>query len=140
MIYAMGKETGARDVQTLREELKALEAPANKRVLLDKSLQRASNMGWGKLILTEYDPLTGIVNIKVKHNPFSDACGSKDAGGCFFLQGYAAGVVEEVTEEPVEYGSPRCLDAEKNTCLFRMIKPMKWAQEETLQPFLQPTK
>jgi hypothetical protein len=122
MIYSMGQENGANEVKQLRQDLRRLEAPADKKELLDRSMRRVSHMGWGKISVSEYDPVDGIVNINVKANPFSDKCGAKEAYGCFFLHGYMAGLVSEVMEEEMEYGVPRCLDVEKGSCVLRLVQ------------------
>jgi len=120
MVYAMGKENGQEEVNQLRLDLKKLETPLAKKELLDKVLQRVSQMGWGKLSIGEFDAVGGKVRINVNHNPFSEDCGTKDAGGCFFLHGYMAGLVSEVMEEPMEFSSPRCLDVEDDQCILRL--------------------
>jgi hypothetical protein len=89
-----------------------------KKELFDRSMRRVSHMGWGKISVSEYDPVDGIVNINVKANPFSDKCGTKETYGCFFLHGYMTGLVSEVMEEEMEYGVPRCLDVEKGSCFL----------------------
>ncbi|MBM3292458.1 hypothetical protein FJY84_07235 [Candidatus Bathyarchaeota archaeon] len=120
MVYSMGKENGAEEVQQLRRDLKKLERPLVKRELLDKALQRVSQMGWGKVSIGEFDAIGGKLSINIKHNPFSEGCGTSEAGGCFFLHGYIAGVASEVMEEPLEYSSPRCLDVEEGHCILRL--------------------
>lgn len=120
MVYSMGEENGVDEVKQLRRDLKKLETPLAKKQLLEKALQRVSQMGWGKISIGEFDAVGGKINIIIKHNPFSDACGTKEAGGCFFLHGYMAGLVSEIMEEKMEYGSPRCLDIEENQCVLRI--------------------
>ena len=122
IIYSMGIENGVHEVTELRKELKKIESPVAKKELLEKTLQTHSQMGWGKFQLSEFDPVAGYTNVEVEHNPFSDKCGKHDAGGCFFLHGYVAGLVSEVLEEEVTYGAPRCLDVDKNTCMLRLVR------------------
>lgn len=133
MIYGMGVENGIHEVKQLREELKKLEAPATKKELLEKSLRRVTHKGWGKIHIGEFDPINGTINIVVNFNPFNDKCGKKEAGGCFFLQGYVIGIVSEVIEEDIEYGSPRCLDFEKNFLHVETRKSHKKKLRKTSQ-------
>ena len=120
--YSMGVANGKYEVAQIREELKRLEAPATKKELLEKSLQRLTAMGWGKLKLAELNTITGENTVTVEQNPFREGCDPKDNGGCYFLQGFVAGVVSETLEEDVTYIDTRCTHEDLKGCSFHLMR------------------
>ena len=120
--YSMGVTNGRYEVIQLRDELKKLEAPATKRELMEKTLQRLTHMGWGRFTLNDLDPVSGEISINIEHNPFRDKCGSHKNGGCHYLQGYVAGVASEILEDEIEYREGRCNKTEDSRCTLRLKK------------------
>jgi predicted hydrocarbon binding protein len=122
IIYSMGHDSGVREVKKIREEMKQLEKPLPKRAIIEMSLQRLSQMGWGKFELKELDQITGNVDISVKKNPFSETCAMNENSGCLFLHGYVSGILTEALEEETMCGNPRCIDLDETSCTFHQVR------------------
>lgn len=120
MIYSMGEANGKYETSQMRDEFRSLEAPVVKRQLVEKSLWRLTTMGWGSFTLGALDTITGEATINIKVNPFGEQCHSEDKGGCYFLQGYIAGVVSEALHDEVTYGDPRCSEGEEGGCQLHL--------------------
>lgn len=124
MIYMMGRECGVDEVNQIRAELKE-NTPTTKREILEKTLNRFSQTGWGRITVGGFDTLEGTVSLNVKLNPFSDQCGSNISGGCFFLQGLLVGTASEVLERELFYNTPRCQKASDGSCLLSFAGSMR---------------
>jgi len=122
MIYSMGFANGKYEVFQLRDELLELEAPITKSVLLEKTLQRITHMGWGSIHISEFNQITSEVKVEISFNPFRAKCQSVNNGGCHFLQGYVAGVISEVLGEEVTYNETRCMKSGDCECLLLLRK------------------
>jgi predicted hydrocarbon binding protein len=129
MIYSMGMANGKYETSQMRDELRNLEAPVTKKLLLEKTLWRLTSMGWGGFKLEKLDSITGEAHIEIKNNPFSLNCDSQENGGCYFIQGFIAGVVSDVLDEDLTYGSPRCSHGENGSCLLQLKKPRQYSEK-----------
>ncbi|MCX6655529.1 MAG: hypothetical protein NTY03_10485 [Candidatus Bathyarchaeota archaeon] len=125
MIYSMGHDSGAKEIKQIREEMKKIEKPLPKKDLVEKALQRMSQMGWGRFDLQDLDQITGNVEVKIKNNPFSDSCAMNDTCGCLFLHGYISGIMTESLEEEIACASPRCIDLDDSQCLIKLMREPK---------------
>jgi predicted hydrocarbon binding protein len=120
MIYSMGEANGKYETSQMREELKSLDVPILKKQLIEKSLWRITSMGWGTFSLASLDTITGETAINIKINPFSEQCDLEDNGGCYFLQGYIAGVLSEALNDEITYCDPRCSTESDGACQLHL--------------------
>jgi predicted hydrocarbon binding protein len=120
IIYTMGRESGVQEVRQLREEQTTLNTPLIKREILEKALNRLSQMGWGKITLTQYSFIDGGVSISIKFNPFTEECKSKTKTSCIFLRGLISGITSEILEEDMQFSNPICQVTEDETCLLHL--------------------
>jgi predicted hydrocarbon binding protein len=125
MIYSMGHDSGEKEVKQIREEMKKIEKPLPKKDLVEKALQRMSQMGWGRFDLQELDQITGHVEVKIKNNPFSDSCAMNETCGCLFLHGYLSGIMTESLEAEIACANPRCIDLDDSRCVIRLMREQK---------------
>ena len=125
MIYSMGHDSGVKEIKQIREEMKKIEKPLQKKELVDKALQRMSQMGWGKFDLEELDLITGKIELKIRNNPFSESCAMNDTCGCLFLHGYISGIMTESLESEIACASPRCIDLDDSHCSIRLMREPK---------------
>ena len=125
MIYSMGQESGSKEVKEIREEMKKIENPLPKKELVEKALQRMSQMGWGRFDLQELDQITGNIEVKIENNPFSYSCAMNDTCGCLFLHGYISGIMTESLEAEIACANPRCIDLDDSQCLIRLMREPK---------------
>jgi predicted hydrocarbon binding protein len=121
MIYSMGEANGKYETRQMKGELRSLEAPIIKQQLIEKSLWRLTSMGWGDFKLDSLDPIKCQATIKISINPFSENCKSTDAGGCYYLQGYIAGVISEALNEDITYKETRCSKTEEGSCELNLM-------------------
>jgi predicted hydrocarbon binding protein len=125
MIYSMGRESGIREAKQLQNERSALNAPLLKQEMLEKSLNRISQMGWGKITLTNYSFDNGGISIKIKFNPFTEECDSKINTSCTFLRGLISGITSEILEQDMQFSTPICQAIKEDTCLLNLSATMR---------------
>lgn len=122
MIYLMGREKGNFEVHKSLEEIETSSDEHTKYQQLEKVLQYADDCGWGEMAVDQFDMLNGIVTIDIKQNPFEDLCRVPDSGYCFFLRGYLAGILEEITEEEMRVDEVKCVLQGAELCQIRLTK------------------
>jgi len=121
MIYAMGKDSGESEVRQFVEDNKEYAPRITKRELLDRVFQRFNQMGWGGIVVEEFDGINKKVRIIVNQNPFIDKFKSELNGGIFFLRGLLVGITSEVLEEELSLSDPRCLESSKGFCELNIV-------------------
>jgi predicted hydrocarbon binding protein len=125
IIYSMGRESGIQEVRQLREEQNDLDTHLVKREMLEKALNRLSQMGWGKITVAQYGFVDGEINIKIKFNPFTQECRSETKTSCTFLKGLISGIASEILEEDMQFSDPICQVTKDETCLLHLRASMK---------------
>jgi predicted hydrocarbon binding protein len=121
MIFNMGLGCGYSEASQVREDNGGFRS-VEKRELLLKALQRMSQEGWGQISLNYYDPVTGILGIAVKRNPFVEGCGTEKLEGCHFLRGFIAGVASEMLETDMVYLEGGCGGLKDGACQLQLEK------------------
>ena len=122
MIYVMGREKGAFEASEVLKDIKPSDDEHTKRQLLERVLQRAGELGWGAMEVTQFDMLNGAVAIAVRNGPFDVLCRLPDSGYCFFLRGYMAGVVEGIVEQEMCYSGSKCIALGDDHCEIQLIR------------------
>jgi len=125
IIYSMGRESGTTVANEIRKEQANLNTPLVKEEVLEKALNRVSQMGWGKITLTQYGFTEGGMSIKIKFNPFNEECRSKTNSSCTFLRGLISGITSEVLEQDMQFSDPICQATEDETCQLQLKATMK---------------
>jgi len=122
MIYLMGRDVGAFEA---REELKGMERSSDEcieRQLVEKTLRKTREHGWGEMEVTQFDVLNGLVAISFRHHPFESICHIPDSEYCFFYRGYMAGVVSEVTGWEMVYSDLKCPHLGDDHCEIQLSR------------------
>jgi predicted hydrocarbon binding protein len=119
MIFNMGLSCGYSEASQTREDSGGLRSH-DKRELLQKSLQRVSQEGWGQISLNYYDTITGVAGISLKQNPFLEGCGTERLEGCHFLKGFIAGIASEILETDMVYTAEGCGGMKNGACQLQL--------------------
>jgi predicted hydrocarbon binding protein len=125
IVYMMGRESGVQEVRQIRDEQVTINSPLIKIEMLEKSLNRLSQMGWGKISLTQYNITDGGINIKIKFNPFTKECKEKTNASCTFLRGLIGGITSEILEQDMQFSDPICQATDDETCLLQLKATMR---------------
>lgn len=125
IIFSMGRESGTNVANEIRKEQANLNTPLVKEEVLEKALNRVSQMGWGKITLTQYSFTEGGISIKIKFNPFTDECNSKTNSSCTFLRGLISGLTSEILEQDMQFCNPICQATGQETCQLQLKATMK---------------
>ena len=119
MIFNMGLGCGYSEAAKVREDNGGFRS-LDKRELLIKAFLRISQEGWGEISLIYYDPVTGLMGVSVRHNPFVDGCGTERIEGCHFLKGYIAGLASEMLETDMVYTVNGCAGIQDGACQLQL--------------------
>lgn len=120
MMFQMGKDVGSYETRKTLQELDDSEAEPE--ALMEKILMEVSNHGWGELSLKEFDLVEGVVEVVLHHNVFETYCDEIDVPQCFFLRGYLAGIIEELTEQRLHFKESKCYAFGDEDCTIKMVK------------------
>lgn len=120
MMFQMGKDVGSYEARKILQELEDSEAEPE--ALMEKILEEVSGHGWGELRLEEFDLVEGVVEVVLQHNVFEAHCEEIDMPQCFFLRGYLAGIIEELTEQRLHFKESRCYALGDKDCSIKMVK------------------
>ena len=120
MMFQMGKDVGSYEARKILQGLD--DSEAEPKDLMKKILEEVSRHGWGELRIEEFDLVEGVVEVVLQHNIFETHCEEVDMPQCFFLRGYLAGIIEELTEQRLHFKESKCYAFGDKDCSIKMVK------------------
>jgi predicted hydrocarbon binding protein len=120
MMFQMGKDVGSHEARKILQGLD--DAEADQETIMERILEEVSSHGWGDLRLKEFDLVEGVVEVVLQHNVFEAHCEEIDMPQCFFLRGYLAGIIEELTEQRLHFKESKCYAFGDKDCSIKMVK------------------
>ena len=118
MIFQMGRDAGIHYTTGILAEFnEEMELQA----LFEVVINRASGDGWANMVLKEFDPQKGSIEVILMDNVFKPLCLKLDLPQCFFLRGYISGIIKELTNMDYRFFSSQCLGNGDEDCTIRLI-------------------
>jgi len=118
MIFQMGRDAGMQYTGGVLAEIKEeLELQA----LFEAVINRSSKDGWANMVLKEFDPQRGSIEIILVDNVFEPMCLHLHLPQCFFLRGYMSGIIKELTNMDYKFFSSQCYANGDKDCSIRLI-------------------
>ena len=120
MMFQMGKDVAAFETRSILQGLTDEEMEQEQ--IMERILEEVSAKGWGTLELETFDLVEGVVEVTLRDNVFEPFCINTDLPQCFFLRGYISGIIEELTEQRLQFKESRCYALGDNHCSIKMVK------------------
>lgn len=118
MIFQMGRENGRVFTQeVLGREEKAADSLEQKFRLI---IEQASKIGWADMYVEEFNTDNGSIKVVLKDNIFKTYCIKIDLPQCYFLRGYLAGIIKELTNMDYSFEDSQCYAHGDKHCSIRM--------------------
>lgn len=118
MIFQMGRDAGKQYTTGILSEFnKEMELQA----LFEVVINRVSGDGWANMMLKEFDPQRGSVEVILVDNVFEAMCLKLHMPQCFFLRGYISGIIKELTNMDYRFFSSQCYANGDKDCSIRLI-------------------
>ena len=89
--------------------------------LFEAVINRSSMEGWANMVLKEFDPQRGSIEIILVDNIFEPLCLKLHLPQCFFLRGYMSGIIKELTNMDYKFFSSQCYANGDKDCSIRLI-------------------
>ncbi len=111
LLFAGGYTGGTLSAKKYREAFGLSDAQS-----VDFMANMGTEIGWGKLTVSHFDPAACELDLQIDSSPFAAAYGASDRGVCHLVRGVFAGLasglfgrsVQAREEECVAMGHPRC--------------------------------
>ena len=118
MIFQMGRDAG---IQYTTGVLAEFNEEIELQALFEIVINRASGDGWANMVLKEFDPQRGSVEVILVDNVFEPMCLQLHLPQCFFLRGYISGIIKELTNMDYRFFSSQCYANGDKDCSIRLI-------------------
>ncbi|MCK5670380.1 hypothetical protein KAI10_03275 [Candidatus Bathyarchaeota archaeon] len=118
MIFQMGRDAG---IQYTTGVLAEFNEEMELQALFEIVINRASGDGWANMVLKEFDPQRGSVEVILVDNVFEPMCLQLHLPQCFFLRGYISGIIKELTNMDYRFFSSQCYANGDKDCSIRLI-------------------
>ena len=118
MIFQMGRDAG---IQYTTGVLAEFNEEMELQALFEIVINRASGDGWANMVLKEFDPQRGSVEVILVDNVFEPMCLQLHLPQCFFLRGYISGIIKELTNMDYRFFSSQCYANGEKDCSIRLI-------------------
>ncbi len=119
MVFQMGRENGINFCRGIIGKIddsgKSLED------LFNLVLEKASEVGWARMIANEFNPQTGSIKVVLQDNAFKDFCLAINLPQCFFLRGYLSGIIKELTNVDYSFSHSECYAHGHEHCSIKMV-------------------
>jgi len=118
MIFQMGRDAG---IQYTTGVLAEFNEEMELQALFEIVINRASGDGWANMVLKEFDPQRGSIEVILVDNVFEPMCLQLHLPQCFFLRGYISGIIKELTNMDYRFFSSQCYANGDKDCSIRLI-------------------
>lgn len=122
MIFQMGRDAG---IQYTTGILAEFNEEMELQALFEVVINRASGDGWANMVLKEFDPQRGSVEVILVDNVFEAMCLKLHMPQCFFLRGYISGIIKELTNMDYRFFSSQCYANGDKDCSIRLIADLE---------------
>ena len=113
LLYAGGFTGGALSAKKYREVFGLTDTQS-----VEFMARMGTEIGWGKLLITNYDSTTRELELIVESSPFAAAYGKSDRGVCHLIRGVFGGLASGIFNCRVESREEECLATGHARCRF----------------------
>jgi predicted hydrocarbon binding protein len=119
IVFQMGRENG---MAFCREVLSTVNHHgASLKELLELVLRNASKVGWANMEIEEFNTQTGNIRVVLKDNTFREFCLQTNLPQCFFLRGYLAGILKELSNVDYLPSHSGCYAEGHEHCSIKLV-------------------